>query len=105
MRTRTYTASERVEEGGDSVIGESVEERGDSGIGTKRTCTKEGVAANVKRMKLAATIVKPRVNPQDEGGSCGVGADGGADATARKNPKGGAYSKAKSGDLWMHTIN
>jgi len=94
MRKGTYRASDA----------ESVEEGGGSGIGKKRTGEKGDGAANVKRKKAAATI-KPRVNPQDEGGSCGVGADGGADATAHKDPRGGAYSKAKSGDLWMHTIN
>ena len=91
MRKGTYRASDA----------ESVEEGGGSGIGKKRTGEKGDGAANAKRTKAAAALV----NPKDEGGICGVGADGGADATARKNPRGGAYSKAKSGDLWMHTIN
>jgi hypothetical protein len=90
MRREAYTASDT----------ESVEEGGDSGIGTKHTCAKEGGAG--KRMKLAATVLNPL---EDEGGSCGIGADGGAVATVRKIPRGGAYSNAKSGDLWMHTIN
>jgi len=77
------------------------EEGGGSGIGRKRTGEKGDGAANAKRTKAAATLV----DPQGEGGICGVGADGGADATTHKNPRGGAYSKAKSGDLWMHTIN
>ncbi len=77
MRTGTYTASDT----------ESVEGEDDTDTGKKCGGETGGGAVGGRRKRAAELI------------------DGSGLVGEAKKSRGGDYSKAKAGDLWMHTIN